>query len=592
LYIATGTVVICGIMTSLIVERKMNRGLFIMKKQGLLAVMLISFTTSIYAQKNVIILMADDFNRWTGMNDYYPYPESNTPNIDALATQGIYFSDANSSFPVCNPSRNAFWSGFRPTTSGIISNQGGFIREQTGFESIITMHQYFMQNGYYTVGAGKLYHATSMGAYDTDPDNWNKIIDWETGSEGGTQISWRSSVSGNDVPSWSAGTFNIDEASDTKLANAIAEEITNYNQQDKPFFIACGFFRPHLPWNSHMQFWNLYDTSKVSPLLGYMDNDLDDIPGAKASNYHDDILSNDKWKEAVWAYMASCSYADYNIGIVLDALNKSQFKDNTIVVVCGDHGWHLGEKEQWGKGTEYEQASRTMLTIYDPSSAGNGQICSIPVSLQDVYPTLIDIAGLPDKSDVEGNSLKELLDNPHDANWEKPIMMYAKGSPILKTNEWRLVRGGDLAGTARPQLYNIENDPYEFENLYDISSYASVLQTLEEQLDSILEQGADLRESIIGGTNINATVQQKQKRAFLKNTLVEYGILYLDLLTTDLIAEVSIYSIDGKKIISKMVAGEQDITLFLPEGFRQGTYILQIVSSGKLLGSEKFIVID
>ncbi len=563
-----------------------------MKKQVILAAVLISLTTCIYAQKNILLLMADDFNRWTGLSDYYPYPESNTPNIDALATKGIYFSDANSSFPVCNPSRNAIWSGFRPTTSGIITNQGGFIREQAGFESIVTMHQYFMQNGYYTVGAGKLYHATSMGGYDTDADNWNKIIDWETGCDGGTLISWRSSVTGNDVPSWSAGNFNIDDANDTELANAIADEITGYGQPDKPFFIACGFFRPHLPWNSHIQFWDLYDTTKITSLSGYMDDDLDDIPGAKASNYHADILSNDKWNEAKWAYLASCSYADYNIGIVLNALNSSQYKDNTIVVICGDHGWQLGEKEQWGKGTEYEHASRTMLTIYDPSSAGNGQICSIPVSLQDLYPTLIEIAGLPEKTDIEGNSLKELLDHPQDATWDKPIMMYAKGSPILKTNEWRLVRGGDVPGTARPQLYNIASDPHEFENLYNNSNYASVLQTLEEQLDLILEQGADLRESIVSGTSTNTTVQQEEKSVFLRNTLVDDGILYLDLLTTDLIAEVAIYSMSGKKMISRMVAGEQDVALILPGGFKSGTYILQIESGGILLGSEKFILIE
>ncbi|MDC0584454.1 sulfatase-like hydrolase/transferase [Bacteroidales bacterium] len=554
------------------------------------ALLMLFFSFLLCAQKNVLLLMADDFNRWTGTNTYYPYPVSQTLNIDSLAAQGVYFSDANSSFPVCNPSRNALWSGFRPTTSGITTNQGGFIRDQDGFENIVTMHQYFMQNGYYTIGAGKLYHATQMGAYDTDSANWDKIIDLPTGSPGGTDISWRSSITGNDVPSWSGGTFDINTAEDTKLAQTIAQEITNYNQGDKPFFIACGFFRPHLPWNSHIQFWNRYDTANIKPLLGYKEEDLSDIQGARPSNYHSDIISEGKWKEAMWAYMAACSYADYNIGIVLDALNTSPFKDSTIVVICGDHGWHLGEKEQWGKGTEYDQANRTMLIISDPNAEGNGSTCPKPVSLQDIYPTLIDITGLPNKWDVEGNSLKQLLNNPNIDNWDKPILMYAKSSPIIKTNEWRLVKGGEALGTARPQLYNIINDPYDFNNLYKLPAYADTIIMLESMIDSIIQKGLNLKDSIVNGITKTSNKTVKPKITFLNNTIVTDYTLYLNLLTTDVIADIAIFNLNGKLMLSKSVPGEQNVNLTLPNYLRSGLYFIRINSNNKLLGIEKFII--
>ncbi|MCP4312786.1 MAG: sulfatase-like hydrolase/transferase [Bacteroidetes bacterium] len=553
-------------------------------------ILLLSILAYVYAtaQKNVLFIMADDLNRWAGVNDYYPYPNSQTPNIDALASRGVYFSNANSSFPVCNPSRNSLWSGFRPTTSGIITNQGGFIRDQPGFENIVTMHQYFKENGYHTIGGGKLYHATSMGSYDTDPDNWNMIIDLPTGSDGGDEIGWRSSVTGNDVISWSAGEFDINTAEDTKLALAIADEIDNYDQGNKPFFIACGFFRPHLPWNIHKQFFDLYDTTKITPLKGYLNNDLDDIVSARPSPYHADIIENNKWTEAIWAYLSASSYADYNIGIVLNALNSSRHKDNTLIVICGDHGWHLGEKMQWGKGTEYEQSNRTLLAIYDPSSDGNGLTCSMPVSLQDLYPTLIEITNLPVKNNIEGNSLATLLDDPQDPSWNIPILMHAKGSNIIKTNQWRFVQG-NTDTKVTPQLYNMIDDPHEFTNLYNDPYYTETVDYLNWRIDSMIQAGTALRENIINGTGI--VPHPDRKISYLKSNLISDNTLHLDLLTTDIIARISVYDLSGQKLVDSYVAGEQDIDFPLPSGFTQGIYVLKISSDGVALHTQKFMVV-
>lgn len=445
--------------------------------------------------KNILFLMADDFNYWTKAQGYYP--QAKTPNLDKLSQKGILFTDAHCSSPVSNPSRNALWSGYRPATTGIQGNQDGYIREIAGFANIKTMNQYFKENGYWVYGAGKLYHPGDMGdGAEKDQANWSERYTDGTGCNGGTYLSWKN-------PSWDAMSYNVNanamtesNCADYKMAKTVAKYITDYPasvNKNKPFFIGCGVFRPHLPWNMPKEFWDKFSTDTLALPKGYKQGDLSDVDQS-ATSAHTAIVAAGKWKEAIHAYLASLALADYNIGILLDAIENSPLKENTIICFMGDHGWHLGEKERWGKNTLFDAANRTTLIIYDPSAKGNGQFCSKVVNLQDLYPTLVELSGVPIKTDIEGNSLAELLDNPSRTDWDKPIMMSYAGTDYIKTNKWRYVRD---TNTSRRMLYDIEADPYEFTNLYNNSQYAPVISRLTTQLDSMIAIGASMKTKLL-----------------------------------------------------------------------------------------------
>lgn len=455
-----------------------------LKKTIYLGILLLFFNTSIYAQKkkNVLVIMADDFNFWLKKNGYYPLVK--TPNLDALATDGVLFSNAHCSSPVSNPSRNALWSGYRPSTTGISSNSGGYVRDKAAFKNIVSMHQYFKQEGYYTYGGGKLWHPGKMGAHDTDPTNWTELYTGGTGSPGGSYKKW--TVPSKSNYSWSGGTFNVhDKAGDTKMADHFAKKIKNYDS-DKPFFMALGFFRPHMPWNCSKEFWDMFDNSKIVKPQGYKAGDMNDVSDG-TQNIHADIVKAGKWEDAIHGYLACLAYADYNAGIVLEALKSSKHKNNTIVVFMGDHGWHLGEKERWGKYALYDMAHWTSLIIYDPSAEGNGKVCAKPVSLQDLYPTLIELTGVDPKVNMEGRSIAPLVNDPK-MEWNHPILMTYNGTNVIKTNEYRLVDKGN-----KSQLYNVATDPYEWNNLYGKSGTNATVNKLRNQIDSMVKLGTYLK---------------------------------------------------------------------------------------------------
>lgn len=447
-------------------------------------------------KKNILIVMSDDFNYWTKLQGYYP--QVKTPNIDKLASKGIFFSDAQCSSPVSNPSRNALWSGFRPSTTGIIGNDYGYIRDTPGFENIVTMNQYFKNNGYWLYGAGKLYHAGFGTGDNTEVDiaNWSAFSNQFSGCAGGDFLSWQSPDDPAFKYSVNPDPLTDKNCGDHKIALDAASVITNYStsaNKDKPFFIACGFLRPHLPWNVPKQFYDLFKTDTIQIPKGYKSGDLLDT-GEGTTATHTGIVAAGKWKEAIHMYLAALALSDYNAGVVLDALEKTSYKDNTIVVFMGDHGWHLGEKERWGKASVWDASGRTTLVIYDPSAKGNGQICKKVVSLQDLYPTLVEMSGLPIKTDIEGNSIAALFENPAKTDWNKPVIATRQIDKI-KTDKWCYVR--DANSTSKNMLYDVENDPYEFDNLYKIPQYASVISRLNTQLDSMINIGNDLKTKLL-----------------------------------------------------------------------------------------------
>ncbi len=446
-------------------------------------------------RKNVIFIMADDFNYWTSKGGYYP--QAQTPNLDALANKGIFFSQAHSSSPVCNPSRNALMSGIRPSTSTIDDNGAGFIRDIPGFENVVTMNQHFKNNGYYVYGAGKIYHPGRMDPTnpEIDPANWSELNENNSGCRGGSENSYE--VPSNTSYRWSANPSPMSEenCADFALAKDVERLLEDYDtseNKDKPFFIATGLFRPHMPWNSPKEFWDIFDGQSFPPPPAY--NEALDEPG---NSTHEDIQRDGKWEQAIQAYLASCALADYNVGVIMHAVENSPYRDNTLVVFMGDHGWHLGEKGHWGKFTTWDEANHTSMIIYDPSAPGNGQTCDKVVSLQDVYPTLVEATGLPYKYDIEGRSLIPLLENPKRTDWDHPILMSYRGTNFMKGNQWRFIEGG-----TNSKLFNINDDPYEWNNLYGQSAYDEVVANLRGSIDSIVQLGQDMR----SGLKVNEAV--------------------------------------------------------------------------------------
>jgi hypothetical protein len=332
---------------------------------------------------------------------------------------------------------------------------------------------------------------------EVDPVNWSTLNTHPSGCSGGTYNrfeaeSWTQMV-------YSGNTSPMDESNcnDLALANDVAALLAGYpasENKDKPFFIACGFFRPHLPWNSPKEFWDLYDQGSLTIPPGYKSGDLADIPGASAANIHQELVDKDKWIEAIHAYLACISLADHNVGVVLDALENSVYKDNTIVVFVGDHGWHLGEKDRWSKFAVYDQANHTTLVIYDPQAGGNGSVCSKVVSMQDLYPTLIELAGLPPKTDIEGRSLLPLLNDPSRSDWDYPVLMTYSSTDYIKTNQFRFVNDGTSS-----QLYNIAIDPHEWDNLYGLPGSGVIVDMLKGKIDSMKQIGFGLKSKLLSG---------------------------------------------------------------------------------------------
>ena len=248
-------------------------------------------------------------------------------------------------------------------------------------------------------------------------------------------------------------------------------------KHEKPFFLAVGIKRPHLSWWVPQKYFDMYPLSTIV-IPKVIANDLDDIPplgvamakripegqindSTRNMEDHKFIIDNDKWKQAIQGYLASISFADAMFGRLLDALNKSAFKQNTIIVLFGDHGWHLGEKEHWRKFALWEEATRVPLIIVAPGTAKPNSVCGRTVNLMDIYPTLLSLCSLPPKEGLEGTDIKPLLLNPK-LEWDHPsITTFGFGNHAVRTERWRYIQYEDKT----EELYDHDADPHEWKNL-------------------------------------------------------------------------------------------------------------------------------
>ncbi len=404
---------------------------------------------------NVLFLAADDLNDWVGALG--GHPQTVTPNIDRLAARGVNFRKAYCQAPMCNPSRASLMTGLRPSTTGIYQNNDVW---RDGAPDAITLPQHFMRHGYAVLGGGKTYHGSQ-----NDAASWQAYYNFE-----GFLHPPKTPVNG--LPQaghfdWGPLDVKDEDTADTKLAMWTGEFLRR--KHDKPFFLACGFYRPHLPWYAPRKYFEKFPEDSIQ-LPQVLENDLDDVPKSaiRSLRDHDNVTSTKQWKRAVASYLACIHYADANVGRVLEALDGGPNRENTIVVLWSDHGWQLGEKQHWRKFTLWERSCRVLMTIAAPGVARAGGQCNRTVELLDLYPTLIDLCGLPAREELEGRSLRPLLENPN-APWERAALTSDGPAKMsVRTERWRYTRYPD-----GEELYDHDADPHEWRNLASEPGHAA-----------------------------------------------------------------------------------------------------------------------
>ncbi|UCD29564.1 MAG: sulfatase, partial [Planctomycetota bacterium] len=358
-----------------------------------------SIVTKPSDRPNVLFIAIDDLNDWVGVMG--GHPEVKTPNIDRLAGRGVLFTRAYCSAPACNPSRASLLTGLRPSTTGVYHNPHVW---RAALPDAVTLPQHFMAHGYHVVGGGKIFHSDYH-----DPQSWHEYFH-EPKQE--PPPNWPLHGINNLVDRWwfnDWGPLDIpdEDMVDMKTSNWAVSELNKKHQ--KPFFLAAGFHRPHLPWYAPQKYFDLYPLDKIS-MPAVKENDLDDLPKtaigwAAPWKHHDKIVKADHWKKAVQAYLACITFVDVCVGKLVEALDKSPYADNTIIVLWSDHGYHLGEKQHWGKFALWEKAVRAPMIMVVPGLTEPKQQCDRPVTLLNIYPTLIDLCNLSAKNELEGVSL-------------------------------------------------------------------------------------------------------------------------------------------------------------------------------------------
>jgi arylsulfatase A-like enzyme len=394
-----------------------------------------------------------------------------TPNIDRLARRGVTFTRAYCAAPLCNPSRAALMSGRRPASTGIYDNG-------TDWRSLIpeelTLPSHFRKHGYHVAGSGKIYH----GGFER-PGEWDDYYRGAGGRAGGEGRA-TGTRGGTGSLRWVEADGDETMMGDHHAVSWACGEIAKQRQQ--PFFLACGIFRPHLPWIVPRKYFDLYPLERIE-LPPFREDDLADLPpaGVRMANPRGDhaaVTGAGIWKEAVRAYLAAVSFADFEIGRLLDALDRSPHRDTTVIVLWGDHGWHLGEKHHWRKFTLWEEAARVPFIWVVPGITKPGSVCHRPVDLMSVYPTLAEACGLPVPPHVEGASALKLLRDPG-AEWTGvALTTHGAGNHSVRTEAWRYIRYAD----GGEELYDEVKDPYEWENLAGKPELAAIRADLARRL--------------------------------------------------------------------------------------------------------------
>ena len=454
---------------------------------------------------NVLYIVSDDLNNALGC---YGHPVVKSPRIDELASRGVRFDRAYCQFPLCNPSRASFLTGLRPDQTGVLENSTQF---RKNVPDAVSIGQAFQKAGYFVARVGKLYHygvPTQIGTDGLDdPPTWQKVFN-PRGRDKDEESKIFSLTPGQfgGTPSWLAA-----DGTDEEQTDGIGAEMTIKlleENRDKPFFIACGFYRPHTPYVAPKKYFEMYPP-EVAGIVKTPEGDLDDIPEPALQSRRRD-MDEHLQREARQAYFASITFMDQQLGKLLDALDRLKLADRTIVVFHSDHGYHLGEHGcLWQKQSLFEESARVPLIISVPGGKGSGKSVAGPVELIDVYPTLAELCGVDAPKDLPGVSLATNLTDPSKATKGFALTQVRRGGGgmgkgkgknkakaaaggqesaatgafpgySLRTPRWRYTEwDGGKRGT---ELYDHGADSQEITNLAKDPKYAQVVKELSGQL--------------------------------------------------------------------------------------------------------------
>ena len=480
------------------------------KKLLLLFLTLCPLATALGQQQpDVLFINIDDMNDWVGVLG--GHPQTRTPNIDALAARGMLFTNAHTPGAACLPARTAILTGVTPFNSGVY-NQRGDWRENPRLAGNSTLPRYFRDNGYRTLGAGKLFHAHtySLGGYTGQQDftAWDAYFpslerhlpDEVFPAPGQTE----GDAHGNGIET---GFFDFypnvttdDAMGDGQVVNWVIQQLEAAHTG--PQFVSAGIYRPHLPWYVPQKYFDMHPVEDVV-LPDYLETDLDDVPPAWSeligvepnldTTTHGWVLERGtrKWQEAVQGYLASISFADAMVGRLMDALDASGQADNTIIVLWADHGFHLGEKDNWGKMTLWDETTKVPFIVVAPGVTTPGSRSDEVVSTQSIYPTLVELAGLERPDFVDGSSLVPLLGSPSMSWDDVAITTYGEyGNWTVRDDHHRYIVYAD----GSEELYDLAADPNEWTNLIRDRQY----RELKEELAAHIPP-ADTHAPYVGG---------------------------------------------------------------------------------------------
>jgi choline-sulfatase len=446
-------------------------------------------TAQIAPRPNILLLMSDDLAATLGC---YGHPLAKTPNLDALAARGVLFERAYCQFPHCNPSRASLLSGFRPNTTRVTNNEDNLYENIPG---VVTLPRLFRDHGYATARCGKIFHLGVPAGTESmdDPLAWDfgtpfkderpyppareSVVKVKTAAKQGLR--------------WTETMGTDDDLVDGNFAKTAIEWLEK-RDPSKPFFLAVGFHRPHLPLVAPAKYFDLYPIDDITLPAEPADDEADIPPPARQGSVPQYAITAtpEQRRAAIRAYLACVSYVDAQAGRVLAAIKRLGLAENTIVVFAADHGWHLGEHRLWHKRSLFEECARVPFLVVAPGARATGQRSASLVELLDVYPTLCDLAGVPAPRGLEGKSLRPLLNDAKASIHDAAFTQARRGENAefwgrsIRTARWRYTEWDE--GASGRELYDHASGPREYENLVTNPKHAPIIQDLRSQLNKTL----------------------------------------------------------------------------------------------------------